>query len=160
MSSNGLLDIQPFATSPPTDALTQSALPQRMKFDLALSAETALARSVALAKSSSELGNDTTATKQALSASAQLVARTATVGSRAMPAFKCLLIGQSDKVVQHETIEAANSVEALARMEHMLLHRASLTAVEVWDNGSLAMRLTQGDLHAADTPARNRSTAD
>jgi len=60
-----------------------------------------------------------------------------------MPAFKCLLIGESDQVVQYETIEADNSSEALARAKWMLVIRTGLTAIEVWDDGGLAKRLTQ-----------------
>ena len=63
-----------------------------------------------------------------------------------MPAFTCLLIGQSDEVVETQSIEAGNSAEALTRMEEMLRSRAGLTAIEVWHEGRRDMRLTWADL--------------
>ena len=52
-----------------------------------------------------------------------------------MPDFTCLLIGQSDEVVETQSIEAGNSAEALARIEQMLRSRVGLTAIEVWHEG-------------------------
>ena len=62
-----------------------------------------------------------------------------------MPTFTCLLIGQSE-VVEHQSIEADNSAEALARVEQMLRHRVGLIAIEVWHDGRRDMRLTWADL--------------
>ena len=75
-----------------------------------------------------------------------------------MPAYTYLLIGHSDKVVECGSISAASSAEAGAEMEHLLHHRARLTAIEVWDGGSLAARLTHTDLPAASAQAASGST--
>jgi hypothetical protein len=75
-----------------------------------------------------------------------------------MPAYTYLLIGHSDKVVECGSVSAVSSAEAGAEMEHLLRHRASLTAIEVWDGGSLATRFTQADLPTASARRASGST--
>jgi hypothetical protein len=75
-----------------------------------------------------------------------------------MHAYTYLLIGHSNKVVECGSVSAASSAEAGAEMEHLLHHRASLTAIEVWDGGSLATRLTQTDLPTPSAQAASGST--
>ena len=64
-----------------------------------------------------------------------------------MPPFTYLLVGQSDEVVQCETVEAENTAEAMTKTELMLRSHAGLSAIEIWQQGQLAMRLTWADLH-------------
>ena len=74
-----------------------------------------------------------------------------------MPAYTYLLIGHSDKVVECGSVSAASSAEAGVEMEHLLRHRSRLTAIEVWDRGRLAARLTQTDMPAASAQAASGS---
>ncbi len=63
-----------------------------------------------------------------------------------MPPFMCLLVGQSDEVVKCETVEADNSAEAMTQSELMLRSHVGLSAIEIWQEGRLALKLTWGDL--------------
>ena len=63
-----------------------------------------------------------------------------------MPKFNCLLIGQSNEVLEHETIEAEDEAVALAKIEHMIYQRPRATAVEIWAGGRLSLRLTRNEL--------------
>ena len=74
-----------------------------------------------------------------------------------MPPFMCLLVGQSDEVVICETVEAENTAQAMNKTESMLRSRADLSAVEIWQKGQLALKVTWNDLlnppdsHSRDT---------
>lgn len=63
-----------------------------------------------------------------------------------MPAYTCLYIGPSNAVVECGSIDAANSAEAMGRMEHSLRSRSGLTAIEIWHGGRMDIRLTWTDL--------------
>jgi hypothetical protein len=63
-----------------------------------------------------------------------------------MPPFTCLLVGQLDEVVQCETVEADDTAEAMTKTELMLRSHAGLSAIEIWQQGQLAMKLTWADL--------------
>ena len=63
-----------------------------------------------------------------------------------MPPFMCLLVGQSDEVVQCESIEADNTAAAMNKTESILRSHADLSAVEIWQEGQLALKLTWTDL--------------
>ena len=63
-----------------------------------------------------------------------------------MPDYTCLFIGPSNAVVECDTVVAANSAEAMARMEHTLRSRHGLTAIEIWHEGRIEMRLAWTDL--------------
>jgi hypothetical protein len=70
-----------------------------------------------------------------------------------MPKFNCLLIGQSNEVVEHETIEADDEAAALAKIEHLIHQRPRATAVEIWARGRLSLRLTRNELaHRQESP--------
>jgi hypothetical protein len=63
-----------------------------------------------------------------------------------MPDCTCLYIGPSNAVIECGSITAANSAEAMARMEHAIRSRADLTAIEIWREGRMHIRLTWADL--------------
>jgi hypothetical protein len=63
-----------------------------------------------------------------------------------MPPFMCLLVGQSDEVVNCETVEAENTAQAMDKSASMLRSRADLSSVEIWQEGQLALKLTWNDL--------------
>ena len=63
-----------------------------------------------------------------------------------MPPFTCLLVGQADEVVQCERVEAESTAEAMTKTEAMLRSHADLSAIEIWQQGHLAMKLTWTDL--------------
>ena len=68
-----------------------------------------------------------------------------------MPCFKCLLLRKSGEVAGFETLEVANSADALAKIEPML-GQQGMASIEVWHKGRLAIRLTLNDL--ASSPFR------
>jgi hypothetical protein len=59
-----------------------------------------------------------------------------------MPAFMCLLIGQSNEVVKVDTIEAHDAAEAMSGVEQGLRFIGPYVAIEIWLNGRLELRLT------------------
>lgn len=63
-----------------------------------------------------------------------------------MPSFMCLLVGQSDEVVKCETVEADNTAEAMTQSELMLRSHVGLSAIEIWQEGRLALKLSWDDL--------------
>jgi hypothetical protein len=63
-----------------------------------------------------------------------------------MPSYTCLVIGPSNAVVESSSVDAANSAEALDRVEHALRYRVDLTAIEIWYKGRMEMRFTLNDL--------------
>ena len=69
-----------------------------------------------------------------------------------MPPFMCLLVGQSDEVVNCETVEAGNTVEAMTKTELMLCTRSELSAIEIWKEGQLSLKLTWNDLLSRSEP--------
>jgi len=58
----------------------------------------------------------------------------------------CLCIGPSTTVVETSSVDAANSAEAMDRMEHAVQNRTGLTAIEIWHEGRMEMRFTLNDL--------------
>jgi hypothetical protein len=62
-----------------------------------------------------------------------------------MSDYTCLYIGPSNAVVECDTIAAANSAEAMARMEHAFRSCDGLTAIEIWHEGRMEMRLAWTD---------------
>jgi len=63
-----------------------------------------------------------------------------------MPPFICLMVGQSDKVINCENVEADNTAEAMNKTESMMRSHAGLSAIEIWHEGQLAMKLTWSEL--------------
>jgi hypothetical protein len=69
-----------------------------------------------------------------------------------MPPFMCLLVGQSDEVVNCEAVEAENMAHAMNKSESMLRSRAGLSSVEIWQEGRLALKMTRIDLLSGQSP--------
>ena len=57
-----------------------------------------------------------------------------------------LYIGPSNAVVECSSIPAANSAEAMDRVEHALRSRVGLTAIEIWREGRMELKSTWNDL--------------
>ena len=63
-----------------------------------------------------------------------------------MPVFLCLVIGRSNEVVKVETIEADAAAEAMTRMEQHIRSDPLVTAIEIWLQGRLELRLALNKL--------------
>jgi len=63
-----------------------------------------------------------------------------------MPTYTCLYIGPSNAVVESSFVVAANSAEAMDRVERALRSRDDLTAIEIWYEGRMQMRFTLNEL--------------
>ena len=63
-----------------------------------------------------------------------------------MPVFVCLVIGRSNEVVKVETIEADAAAEAMIRMEQHIRFDPLATAIEIWLQGRLEVRLALNKL--------------
>ena len=63
-----------------------------------------------------------------------------------MPVFLCLVIGRSNEVVKVETIEADAAAEAMTRMEQRIRFDPLATAIEIWLQGRLEVRLALNKL--------------
>ena len=63
-----------------------------------------------------------------------------------MPVFLCLVIGRSNQVVKVETIEADAAAEAMTRMEQHRRFDPLATAIEIWLQGRLQVRLALNKL--------------
>ena len=63
-----------------------------------------------------------------------------------MPVFVCLVIGRSNEVVKVETIEADAAAEAMTRMEQRIRFDPLATAIEIWLQGRLEVRLALNKL--------------
>ena len=63
-----------------------------------------------------------------------------------MPAYTCLYIGPSDAVIECRSVRAANSGEAMDRVEHLLHSQVGLTAIEIWREGQLEMKFTWNEV--------------
>ena len=60
--------------------------------------------------------------------------------------FMCLLIGQSNEVLQHESVKADSAAGALERMGQALRHRPGVISIEIWQEGQLSLRMTLNEL--------------
>ena len=58
-----------------------------------------------------------------------------------MTTFMYLVIGPSNEVVRHDTVEAASAPEALSRVEPRLTSDQGAAPVEIWLHGHLELRL-------------------
>jgi len=63
-----------------------------------------------------------------------------------MPVFVCLVIGLSNEVVKVETIEADAAAAAMTRMEQRIRFDPLATAIEIWLQGRLEVRLALNKL--------------
>jgi hypothetical protein len=72
-----------------------------------------------------------------------------------MPVFLCLVIGRSDEVVKVETIEAHAAAEAMTRMEQHIRSDPLVTAIEIWMQGRLELRLALNKLGSETIAAKS-----
>ena len=72
-----------------------------------------------------------------------------------MPAFLCLVIGRSNEVVKVETIEADVAAEAMTRMEQHIRSDPLVTAIEIWLQGRLEIRLALNKLRRETIAAKS-----
>jgi len=63
-----------------------------------------------------------------------------------MPVFLCLVIGRSSEVVKVETIEADAAAEAMTRMEQRIRSDPLASAIEIWLQGRMELRLSLNKL--------------
>ena len=72
-----------------------------------------------------------------------------------MPVFLCLVIGRSNEVVKVETIEADAAAEAMTRMEQHIRSDPLVTAIEIWLQGRLELRLALNKLRRETIAAKS-----
>jgi len=72
-----------------------------------------------------------------------------------MPVFLCLVLGRSNEVVTVETIEADAAAEAMTRMEQHIRSDPLATAIEIWLQDRMELRLALNKLRRETIAAKS-----